>query len=290
MNLDGIEVFVEVVDAQSFSGAAKRLGMPTTTVSAKIARLEKRLGVTLLHRTTRKLSVTDLGQQYYEHCTRAIQEMIAADRALSQSLDEPTGRLRITATAELAQYLLAPAIKRYLNRYAQVSIAVNVSNDVQDLIREKIDLAVRIGALADSSLIARKFMTLRVGLWASDRYLQQYGAPRSLTDLKSHKLIGITNRTDGVPMIDGTGQTHIVNFGGQVQVDDLQTCKALIESDLGIGPLPDFDNMIGRKNGRLQQVLPDFTTDELPVFFVYPRQRFVPPKVRKFIDTALETV
>lgn len=288
MILEGIDVFVEVVDAQSFSGAAKRLGMPTTTVSAKIARLEKRLGATLLHRTTRKLSVTDLGQQYYEHCTRALQEMIAADRALSQSLEEPTGRLRVTATVELAQYLLAPAIQRYLNRYAQVSVEVNVSNDIQDLIRDKIDLAVRVGTLVDSSLIARKFMTLRVGLWASETYLRQHGAPRSLADLKSHKLIGFTNRTDGVPMVDGAGQTHNVSFAGQVQVDDMQTCKALIESGLGIGPLPDFGNIFGQNHGGLRPVLANFTTDELPVYFVYPRQRFVPPKVRKFIDTALE--
>lgn len=288
MVLDGIDVFVEVVDAQSFSGAARRLGMPTTTVSAKLARLEKQLGVTLLHRTTRKLNVTEAGRRYHAHCVRALKEMAAAEQILEQGSDVPTGCLRITATAEFSQTLLAPIIKRYLDRYSQVSVELNVSNNVQDLIAEKIDLAVRIGDLADSSLVARRFLNMRVGLWASETYLARHGTPATVSDLSSHNLIGIAGRPRDVPLIDRAGQTHLVTIGDHLQVDDLQTCKAFVEADLGIGPLPEFISAPRWSNLQLRPVLPDFKTDEFTTYLVYPRQSFVPPKVRKFIEMALE--
>src|SRR5688572_15347363 len=186
MDLDDIAVFVKVVQAGSFSKAARLLGMPNTTVSAKVARLEKRLGVTLIQRTTRKLHITPAGQAYFARCMRGISEIETAEAEISSATAEPRGLLRLTVTGDVAHSLLPPIAAEYVRKYPRLKIEVIVANRVVDLVGEGVDLAIRAAELRDSTLVARRFLSFTVNLWASPEYLELRGTPRAPADLDSH--------------------------------------------------------------------------------------------------------
>lgn len=287
--LDGIDVFVEVVNARSFSRAAARLGLPATTVSARIKRLEARLGTALLHRTTRQLSLTDAGERYFAHCAAAMDAVMAAEHAVANTLEEPRGRLRITAPADLAQTILVPAIKTYLARHRDVTIDLIVSNQYRDLVAEGIDLAVRVGALASSSLIVRRFFTSAMALWAAPEYLESRPAIRSLPDLAGHPVIRMQTARRGLNLREGADSLEIDDLPSQLKVDDMLTCQAFAESGMGIALLPLFINRRDDTSGRLVRVLPQVQTDAFAVQFLYPPRNVLPPTVRSFIETALES-
>lgn len=289
MLLDSVDVFVEVVNAQSFSRAAARLGIPATTVSARIRRLEERLGTALLHRTTRRLSLTDAGERYFAHCAQAIDLVQQAERAVATTLEEPRGRLRITAPADLAQTVLVPVIAAYQARYPAVEIDLLVSNHYRDLVGEGIDLAIRVGELRSSSLIVRRFFTSALGLWAAPDYLARQPGLHSLADLTQQKLVRMrTNRRD-IVLRDGAEQFAPDSMPGNLQLDDMLTCQAFAEGGLGIALLPLFCQTSVGDAARLVRVLPHVQTEEFPVNFLYPRQNLVPPTVRAFIDLAIRT-
>jgi DNA-binding transcriptional LysR family regulator len=160
MDLDAVAVFVKVVEAGSFSGAARLLNMPKTTVSAKIAALEKRLRVKLIQRTTRKLRVTEAGTKYFHHCAKAVREMELGEAALQSTQGEPAGVLRVTAPVDIGHLLLPRITRAYLAKYPGTTVELLVSNRIVDLIGEGVDLAIRAGTLQDSSLIARRFLDI----------------------------------------------------------------------------------------------------------------------------------
>lgn len=284
--LDGLDVFLAVVDAQSFAAAARRLGMPTTTVSAKVSRLEESLGVTLLRRTTRKLSLTEAGEAYYQACAPALQTIEQASAALRDSKSDPQGTLRLTAPPDIAQMVLAPIIETYLNRYPKVSIDLRVTNAFVDLVSERIDLAIRIGDLKDSSLIVRTMTKGFLSLWASPTYKAQHGLPQSPKEMKDHRVIWLRNRQSRIDLLDDVGEVLQIASTGWLEVDDLQTLGRYVESGLGLGLLPRFDLQDTGSASELIPVLPQFKTAPFDAVFAYPRQSFVPMTVRSFIDTA----
>lgn len=288
MALEEIEVFIEVVDAGSFTRAAKRLALPTSTVSAKMARLEEKLGVTLIQRTTRQMSVTPEGKTYYKYCVRALDELAEAERALAQTTQEPEGKLRISAPADFAHVILAPVVETYLAQYPRVSVELIVTNQKVDLIGEGIDLAVRIGNLADSSLISRKYIDARVGLWASEAYLKRHGVPKTVADLSQHEMIEMTLAHSEIKLRDKSGTVADVDFSGRLATDDMQNCRSLIEAGAGIGPLADFLGESISGPNQLVRVLPELASVRASAYFIYPTQRFVSQKVRAFIECALE--
>ncbi len=290
MNLDSIDVFVEVVDAKSFTRAAERLGMPSTTVSARIARLEERLGVSLLRRTTRKLSLTEAGERYYVHCTLALDAMAQAERALARESETPSGTLRITAPADISRSLMPPIIEAYLHTYPDVSVDLIVSNSLRDLIGERIDLALRMGEIHGAGLIVRKFMTAMLTLWASPDYLDRHGPIKSPEDLQNHRLIFLKMQRDTFKMTWRGNTVTELERSSRLQVDDLQTCRSFLEKGLGIGLLPEFEPAGLMGYGALRKVLPGLLSQQVNAYFVYPQQRFVSPAVRHFIDTANEVV
>src|SRR5579872_2292239 len=176
MSLDDIAVFVRVVETGGFSAAARRLGMPKATVSAKVARLERRLGLTLIQRTTRKLRVTEAGEQYFRHCADAIREVEVAEAALQATSGRPSGVLKITTPVDLGHTLLPRIVHAYAAKYPDVAVELLVTNRVVDLVGEGIDLAIRPAqALKDSSLIAQRFFEMGSNLWASPHYLRRLG-------------------------------------------------------------------------------------------------------------------
>jgi DNA-binding transcriptional LysR family regulator len=258
-------------------------------VSAQIARLEKRLGVTLLHRTTRKLNLTDAGDTYYQHCVNALEEMRTAQSKLEQSKLIPNGTLRITAPADLCQTLLSPVIKQYTKQYPDVSLELVVSNDFRDLVGDKIDLALRVGKLSDSSLKVRRFITSHLGFWASSDYVTKFGMPTTITDLSKHRLLWLKLLGESIDLYDSDEQSFHCSESGWFTVDDMGTYQNYIEAGMGIGLLPEFVGTISSgKEKTLRRVLPQLKTKPFAVYFVYPRQSFVPPTVRCFIETALQ--
>jgi DNA-binding transcriptional LysR family regulator len=285
MDLDGIAIFVKVVQAGSFSGAARLLGVPNTTVSAKVARLEKRLGVTLIQRTTRKLHITPAGRAYFDRCLRALDEIESAEAEVSLAAAEPRGLLRITAPADVAQAMLPPIVSRFLARYPRTRVEVLVANRVVDLVAEGVHLAIRAAALRDSSLIARRIIPFSAGLWASRAYLQRKGAPKTPAQLEQHDFLVFPRFSAPLELTDGR-QRMAVKPASRLAVDDPSTLRNFLLQGDGIGMLPDF---VARESA-LVRVLPKWTWSSGALSFVYPGQRFVPANVRAFIDTAVAIV
>ena len=283
MDLNAVAVFVKVVQAGSFSAAARLLGMPNTTVSAKVAALEKHLGVTLIHRTTRKLNITPQGRQFFLQCLRGLEQIEAGEHTLTSEAQEPSGVLRITAPGDVAHHVLPSFVSRYLGEYPKVRVELVVTNRVVDLVGEGIDLAVRAGALKDSTLVARPFVTYHGGLWATRRYLEERGAPAAPEALADHELLSFSRLPrQRLTLSDGRKKTEIT-LHSRIIADDLETLRAFVLQDVGIGPMPDF---LARGTD-LRPVLPQWTWARASLSFVYPGRRFVPPTVRTFIDTAL---
>jgi len=283
MDLDGIAIFVKVVQAGSFTGAARLLGVPNTTVSAKVARLEKRLGVTLIQRTTRKLHITPAGRAYFERCMRGLEEIESAEAEVSLSAAEPRGLLRVTAPGDVAHGMLPPIVGRFLARYPRTRVEVVVANRVIDLVGEGIHLAIRAAALRDSTLVARRFMPFTGGLWASRGYLQRKAAPKTPAELEQHDCIVFPRfSTQSLRLTDGRSRVE-VKPAGRLAVDDPGSMRLFILQGEGIGLLPDY---LARDTA-LVRVLPKWAWTSGALSFVYPGQRFVPANVRAFIDTAL---
>ena len=226
MDLDDIAVFVKVVQAGSFSGAARLLDMPNTTVSAKVARLEKRLGVTLIQRTTRKLNITPAGQAYFEKCMRGLAEIEAAEAEISSATVEPRGVLRITVSGDVAHSLLPPIVARFVRAHPLIQTQIIVANRIVDLVGEGVDLAIRAAELADSTLIARKLLPFTVGLWASTRYLAKRGTPRSPSELNEHDCLAFSRlaRQD-LKLSDGRQKVSLPS-NARISADDLETLRS----------------------------------------------------------------
>ena len=287
MDLDDIAVFVKVVEAGSFSKAARILGMPNTTVSAKVARLEKRLGVTLIQRTTRKLHITPAGQAYFARCVRGLAEIETAEAEISSATTEPRGLLRITVTGDVAHSLLPPIAAEYVRRYPRLKIDVIVANRVVDLVGEGIDLAIRAAELKDATLVARRFLPFTVDLWASPGYLAQRGTPRAPAALDGHDCLVFSRLARQRLRLSDGRQNAELPSNGRISVDDMETLRAFVLQGAGIGTLPDFLCHAHARERKLVRVLPKWTFTAGALSFVYPSQPFVPAKVRAFIDLAL---
>src|SRR5919109_1107749 len=288
MDLDGIAIFVKVLQAGSFSRAAKLLGMPNSTVSAKVSALEKRLGVTLLQRTTRRLRPTQAGEAYFQRSVRALEELQAAENELEGARGEPYGRLRLTAPVEVGHSIVPALVHRYLEMHPQMELELIVTNRVLDLVSDGIDLAVRAGELKDSGLIARRFELGHFGLWASPEYLAKHGAPRHPKELTRHQCLRFTRFKNGGLRLTNGKETVSVPFQGRLTADDFETIRALAIRGLAIAFLPSFLCAEEAKQDKLVRVLPEWRGEKVSVSLVYPAQRFVPAKVGAFIAVAEE--
>ena len=287
-SLDDIAVFVRVVESGSFSAAARRLGMPKATVSAKVARLEKRLGLSLIQRTTRKLRMTEAGEQYFRPCAEAIREVEVAEATLQTTAGKPSGVLKVTAPVDLGHTLLPRIVHAYAARHPDVSVELLITNRVMDLVGEGIDLAIRPAqVLKDSSLIAQRYFEMGSNLWASPQYLQRLGALAHPRDLKSARFVGFVARSSAV-LTNGKLDVEVATHG-TVRADNLETIKTLLLLEEGIGWLPDFLAEEAAQAGKLVPVLPQWRLKErAAIYFVYVGRKYGLPKVRAFIATAME--
>ena len=288
MDLDAVAVFVRVVQAGSFSRAAKLLGMPNSTVSAKVSLLEKRLGVTLLQRTTRKLHVTQPGEAYFKRCVQALEELQAAESELATAQREPQGLLRLTAPIELGHSLLPSLVGGFLERYPQMEVDLLLTNRVLDLVTEGIDLAIRAGALRDSRLIAKRFVLGDFALWASPAYLKKRGVPSHPRELSQHECLRFSRFRAKTWQLANGKETVTVAISGRVLADDFETLKSIAFLGHGIAFIPSFLCAREAEERGLVRVLPLWHGDAVSFSLVYPGQRFVSPKIRSFITVAEE--
>lgn len=283
MVLEGIDVFVRVVQAGSFAAAARLLGMPTTTVSARIARLEERLGVTLIQRSTRRMHVTEAGEAYFAHCVAALDALEAGESQLAATGNEPSGLLRVTAPSDIASTVLPPLCERFLARYPKADIELVVTNRQVDLIGEGVDLAVRAGPMRDSTMLSRKFVAGTLGLWASAHYLEAHGTPTTAEEFAEHEFIGFSRMPESFKLIAGDRELTLPSRT-RIRADDMQTIRVFVLRGAGIGLLPDFST--ATPDTPVVRVLPEFSTELQSVHFVYPAQRFLTVNVRAFMELA----
>lgn len=276
-------VFARVVQAGSFTTAGGVLGMPKSTVSRKVAELEERLKSRLLQRTTRKLSLTDVGRTYYEHCARIVAEIEDAERAVSRLHDAPRGLLRVTAPVNAA--FLGPIVSDYLKRYPEVRLDLLCTGRTVDLVEERFDLGIRAGPLADSTLIARSLGSARWFLVATPAYLKKRGRPRSPDDLKKHDglLFGMGIEGAGVHLEKSDASVRVA-LSPRLMVSDVDILHAVAIAGQGIALLPAFRCVEDLRARRFERVLPDWTAPATPVHVVYPSTRHLSPKVTTFVQ------
>lgn len=288
MNLEAIAVFVRVVQAGSFTQAAKLLNMPNSTVSAKVAALEKELGITLLQRTTRSLHLTEAGEVYFRRCLRALEELQAAENELAADRGAPKGVLRLTAPVELGRSVLPPVLDVLMKRHPAIEIDLVITNRLVDLVAENIDVAVRAGPLKNSGLIARRFVLGQFGLWASPGYLKKHSAPRNPDELNDHQCLRFAPFTGRNLQLSNGRERAQIALAGRITADDFETLRALAVLGWGIALLPSFLCAEEAKERKLVAVLPDWRGESVTISIVYPAQRFVSPKIRAFITAAEE--
>lgn len=241
MDINDLIVFVRVIQAGSFSKASRILKIPKSTVSRKVANLEENLGVSLLHRTTRSLRITDLGTAYYEHGLRIASEVEKADSLLSNLQSIPQGTLKLTAPIEFGNQFLGKIVHDFLKANRKVSVDVVLTERVIDLIGEGFDLAIRIGDLDDSSLVARKIGTLDMQLYANPKYLRDRGKPSSCSDLKNHDCILFTGEEERPKWhLKGPKGALTMNVSGRASSNNMALVRELAIRGEGIALMPLF--------------------------------------------------
>ncbi len=290
MDLNEAAVFVKVVQAGSFSAAARQLGLPTSTVSTRVARLEKRLGVTLLQRTTRKLHVTDAGQAYFHHASLGLSYMLEAEAALDEARQQPQGRLKVTAPADLGDNLLAGLIERTQREYPALEVELLLTDRYIDLIADGVDVAIRTGELRDSSLIAKSLGTIRWAMFASRRYLEASAPLEEPQQLHHHQCLQFTPMGRDSWNLSNGPNTITVPLPGRAMANSIGVVRTMALNGQGVALLPTFICKPELLTGELEHVLPGWEGKADPVHLVYPRQRFMPPKLRAFIDVAREAL
>lgn len=284
--LSELEIFVQVVEVESFSRAAEELNLSKSQVSKQISRLEDRLGARLLHRTTRRMSLTDVGRVFYQRCVQILADLEEAELSIGKLQSEPRGTLRISVPMSFGVMYLAPALSDFMAAYPDLQVDLNFNDRQIDIVDEGYDMAIRIGALADSSLIARKLAPIRLFLCGSPDYLDQHGWPQHPRDLKSHNCLRYRYFSTGSMWSFYSGQgKESVKVEGSLQTNNGDALREAALRDLGLCILPDFLVSEDFRTNRLFQVLDDWTVGEaFYIWALYPHNRHLSVKVRLFVD------
>jgi DNA-binding transcriptional LysR family regulator len=287
--LQAIQVFVQVVESSNFIRAAERLGLSATAVSRQVAELEKHLQSRLLQRTTRRISLTESGRTFYERCVQILAELDEAEREVGQEAAEPRGTIRLTTSVNFGTRQVTPAIASFLARHAQVKFDVSLSDRIVDIIEEGFDLAIRIGRTGAQNLVARKLGEARLVLCASSAYIARHGAPATPEDLARHNCLTYEYALrDAWTFRDAAGRERTVRVAGSLNSNNGDLNAAAAVQGVGIALEPDFIVDSELKSGKLVPVLESFEAPASPIYAVYPSRRFLPAKVRAFVDFLVE--
>lgn len=283
-----IGVFARVVDAHSFTRAARWLGITPSGVSRAISRLENRLGVVLLQRTTRSLALTDEGAAYYAHCKAILEQLDDAESAIAKVRGEPRGRLRVDAPTVLGRFVIGPALPALLARYPELAVDLSVRDQVIDPTAEGIDITLRMAPVHDSELVARNLGAMRMVVAGAPRYLERHGRPKRPDDLRRHQLIGFLAGGSALPWrFKYDREMHIV---GRLQTNSSDAQRSAAVAGLGLIHVYAFHIADELARGKLEAVLVDHERPPRPVHALFARHRASLPKIRVFLDWARQLI
>jgi LysR family transcriptional regulator for bpeEF and oprC len=289
--LQAMQVFVRVVETGTMTRAADSLQMPKATATTLIQQLEASLGVKLLNRTTRSVSVTTDGAAYYPRCVAILAQIRETEESLAHRHAAPRGRLRVDAPTLIARLVIVPALPAFFERYPEIDLQLGLSERRADLIEEGIDCAVWSGELADSSLIARRVGELYFGICASRAYLAAHGQPHHPDELSKHWCINHFSPRTGKMfewVFAKNGERIQTALRGHIALDDENSYLAAAEAGLGIAQIPAFVLKEALERGSLELVLGDWFAEPAPLNVVYPQNRHLSSKVRVFVDWIAE--
>lgn len=284
--LASMSVFAHVVEAKSFSAAAERLGISKSLASRHVSALERSLAVKLLHRSTRKLALTEAGAVFYEHCARIVQESDLAVRRVTYTQAEPAGVVKLTAVPAFAVRHLVPALTDFHRQYPKIQVKLSCSNRTLDLSDEGFDVGIRVSGHPSGDLVARKLATARSVVCASPAYLEQHGMPRRIEDLRKHDCVLFPVLTPkGVWTFHRGGRKHPVAVTGPIETDDMDAVRSAVLAGLGIGLLPTYMAGGDLRERRLVPLLRGFQAGrESGIYLVYLPNRTLSTRVRALID------
>lgn len=287
--LDEMQAFVRVVDTGSITAAADQLGQTVSALSRALARLEEKLDVTLMRRTTRRLELTEEGQVFLAQARKIISAVEEAEEQMEIRRKLPAGLLRVNAASPFMLHVLVPLVRGFRVCYPDIELELNTNDQIIDLLEHRTDIAIRIGALSDSSLHARPLMTNRLRILASPNYLHEMGTPASPADLLSHRLIGFSRpeSLNAWPLRNAQGDRFIIT--PQVLASSGETLRQLALAGEGIVCLADFMTQADRENGSLVEILIEDTVEVLqPVNAVYYRNTALASRISCFLDYVSE--
>lgn len=288
-DLKRMVIFSHVVEAGSFSAAAGRLGIAKSAVSKHVSLLEQHIGVRLLNRSTRGLSLTDSGETYYQNCAKMVEAAEEARRCTSALQDEPHGTLRIASPASFGVRHVAPHLQEFLQLHPALKAELLLDDQVVDMVQEGIDVAIRVGWLPDSSLRARKLRDAPRLLCASPAYVERMGLPKTPDDLVEHDWVIFTLLpTPYRCTFTRKQESKTVHIKGRVKTNNGSAVRTLLLEGAGVGVLSDFLVSDDIAKGRLVQLLPDYTISDAGIYAVFQDQQLQQAKIRRFIDFLAE--
>lgn len=287
--LSELEIFVKVVELESFSLAARELELSKSQISKQISRLEDRLGARLVNRTTRRMGLTDVGMVFYQRCVQILTDLEEAELSISQLQSEPRGLLRVSVPMSFGVMYLSPALSDFMASYPELEVELNFNDRQIDLVEEGYDIAIRIGAMADSNLICRKLTPIKLYLCGSPGYLEKRGWPQHPLELRDHNCLRYRYFSTGSiwNFYSGQGKESIRVKGG-LQTNNGEALREAALRNIGICILPDFLVAEDLRANRLIQVLDDWTVGEaFSIWALYPHNRHLSVKVRLLVDFLL---
>lgn len=289
--LQAMQVFTRVVDTNSFTKAAETLDLPRASVTTIIQNLEAYLGVRLMHRTTRRLSLTPDGAAYYERCVRILTDVEETESSLQNGSKKPHGKLRVDMPGAIGRTIVIPSLREFHSRYPDIDLQLGFSDRPVDLLQEGVDCVIRVGALQDSSLVARRIGLFEGLTCASPEYLTRAGEPRTLEELAQYNAINyFSSRTGRIMnwsfLVDG--KEVEIKMNGAVSVNDADAYVTCALEGFGLIQAPLFMVLPHLRSGALKEVLPEWKPLPMPISAVYPHSRHLSPKVRVFVDWIAE--
>lgn len=280
-NWEGVNEFVAVSEAESFTAAAKRLGISTAQVSRQVSMLETRLSTKLFYRTTRKVSITEVGKVYYQHCRQVLDGLEEAERAISNLQNKPTGRLHITAPTTYGERSIAPLVNNFVAKYPELDVRLHLTNQVLNLIDEGFDLAIRLGNLDDSTMMAKRLASRTQYVCASPEYLTKFGVPHSISELDHHNCL---KGTLDYWHFKENNKVHNVRVKGNMSCNSGPALVDAALKGIGIIQLPEYYVLPYIEKGQLIPLLEHSRAPDEGIWALYPNNRHLSPKIRMLID------
>ena len=280
--LHALECFVAVVESGQFSVAAERLGIGKSVISRRVSELEEHLGALLLQRTTRKLSLTDAGREFYPRAVQVLEDLDEAEQSVSRSQQRLSGRIRLAAPLSFGLLHLSPALTRFCKEHPRVVLDIDLNDSEVDLVQEGVDLALRIGSLENSTMVARPLAPVHFVVCASPDYLEQHGTPKTPQQLTEHRGLCYSNLPEPQKwrFLDASGRVLTARILNHIQANNGQILLEAAIAGQGISLSPTFIAYQAIVEGRLIPILTEFTIPPVVAYAIYPNRRFIPQRVR----------